>query len=241
MIGKVNGLRHYRVLHCIVSFIEDGSSLATYRAEAVRVARKEGLSGGVDVFHGFRKGRDGQYGLDGTVHFHVIGVAYGDVKLFEYTDRYVWKVIKNVRTPQKPYGGIGRMAEVKMLIGYQLTHCSLVGNAHALTWWGVLGYGKCSQKVLILRFAEGWAAMHERRNPKCPKCGSRDTFESLEDGCVDPGAAARKMGMSRWRIGNPSWAGDAAKNRAALYLSSEEVDRLEQVRRERWAELASYG
>lgn len=245
-VAKLNAIRHWRALHCVVSFVEDGSSVMTFRNECYRVARLQGLSGGFAVLHDKRK-KKGRYVQDGYVHFHVVGLAFGDVKLFEKTDRYLWKVVENPKDRRgrylgkSAYSGFPSVDRVALSAGYELTHCCIVGDLHAVTWFGVLKDRRVAKKVLVVEFAQGWAAMNKARNPRCPKCHSKDTFESLEDGCVDPAAAARKMGMSRWRTGSPSWSGDAAKNRAALYLPVEEVERLDQVRRERWAEMASYG
>ncbi len=213
-MARENGLCHYRLLHCVVSLVDDGRSLRTLTDEAYRIAKAHGLSGGCKVFHPFRQvGDDGDFVPDGYVHFHVVGVAFGDIRFASKGQDYVFKVIPNKPgLGKRPFSGIPSVHRLARPIAYLLTHCGVQDRRHAITWWGCLKDRRVAKKVLIADFAEGWLALTKRRNPKCPECGSRDTMSC--DYVFWSKAAA---------VDHNAWYGEGALSRA-------EYERLEGLR-----------
>jgi hypothetical protein len=136
----------------------------------------------------------------------VIGVAFGDVKFASKGMGYVFKIIPNpVGLGRSAFSGIPSVQRLSKLIGYLLTHCGVQDRRHAVTWWGVMKDRRVAKKVLICDFAEGWLAITKREKPKCPACGSRDT----------------------WSFGGSSYQKPACSEG---YLTKEDFERLEVLR-----------
>jgi hypothetical protein len=176
-LAEQRGTRHWRVLHCVVSMIDRGVQLTTYREQIYRVTKAHGLDGGLTIFHPFRQNEDMDFLPDGYVHFHVLAIAFGDVRGGSRGTGYVFKVIRDPDSPaDKPrYRGLRSWWDARRCIKYQLTHCGIIKGRHALTWWGCLSYTGVSQNQLIAEYPKAWAEMTKKIMPKCPKCGSRET------------------------------------------------------------------
>lgn len=162
--------RGWRVLHCVVS-LPTGDDNTRDRARLI--SRKHGLRGGLMVWHPFRHDDEKHYVPDGYDHYHVVGLAYGDIKpggIPEDGDA-VFKVIKDAR--RNDYRGFQAMKEVRKCIQYLLSHCGIQKGRHPLTWWGCMSYNSLSNKTLDVEFPE---VMHKAREFKrrCPVCGSDD-------------------------------------------------------------------
>ncbi len=211
-LARLNGLRHYRILHCVVSMKYDGSSLDTLRVEVYRIAKAHGITGGPCVFHPYRKNEDGHYVPDGYVHFHIVGLAFGDVKFGSRGMGYVFKVIEDRR--RGGFGGLRSWGEVSRLLAYLLTHTGVEDGRHAVTWFGALKDRRVVKKVLVVDFAEGWLALTRHVKPECPECGSRDTWS------VDETEYFHKPECSE-----------------TGHLSSVEIERLEALRADRLREV----
>jgi hypothetical protein len=166
--------RDRRVLHFIVSIPDGGQSLKTNRRITRDMAKSHGLVGGLMIEHPFRIDEgDGQYHPDGYIHFHGIGVAFGDVLPggLEGDGDCIFKVIEDPNDPGH-YNGFRRMRDVRRAIRYLLTHCGIREGHHALTWWGELSYNMLSNEELE-RFA---GRLEEAEGgPPCPFCGSTNT------------------------------------------------------------------
>ena len=164
-----------RLMHCVGSIRFTGQTLQECRDQIMMIFRAHGLMGGLLVFHPFRKD-DGQYEMDGTVHFHGIVAAVDDIKpgsTEAYEEGVFFKVIPDPK--RGGYGGFKRLREVKKCIFYLLTHCGLIEGRHSVTWYGTMSYNKLSQKVLEAEHPEAIAAMNEIHPSRCPYCGSTET------------------------------------------------------------------
>jgi hypothetical protein len=60
-----------------------------------------------------------------------------------------------------------------------------------LTWWGSLSYRSLPREELRAAYPEAWDDLYALPVVRCPRCGSRSTFEILDDGSVDPSGALR--------------------------------------------------
>lgn len=169
-IARREAFRHgilARVLHCVVSFPVDDLTLNEARAKARRIARAKGISGEMTIFHPFRQDDDNEWWMDGTIHFHLIGLALGNVHPAVQGEDFVWKVIKDAR--RGDYRGFQKLRHLKSCIAYQLSHCGIVDAHHSVTWSGSLSYNQLKQSIV-----DGFPDAPEKGR-KCPKCGSRET------------------------------------------------------------------
>lgn len=185
-LGKSLGrYRAGRIVHCMISLRARGLSYTKLRAKVERIAMKHGISGGLVVFHPFRSDDDdGQYRFDGTVHFHVVGLAKGDVlwpKKGELMDDYIFKQIQDPssRGGKPTYRGIRKFDELLRLIRYQLSHCGLVKGHHAVAWFGCLTYNLKvfgvsfnSKERFAIDYPDVVEYLSRYRGKPCPKCGS---------------------------------------------------------------------
>jgi hypothetical protein len=158
--------------------------LTTYREQIYKIVKSHGLEGGLTIFHPFRQNEDMSFLPDGYVHFHVISVAFGNVRGGERGLGYVFKVIRDPSsTIENPhYRGIRTPGELRRCVKYQLTHCGLIKGRHAITWWGSLGYSGVSQTRLETDYPDAYADLNAKKNPRCPKCGSTDTENTEASG-----------------------------------------------------------
>lgn len=162
--------RGFRVIHAVVSMPEGDDDA---RAKARVVCKRHGLLGGLMVWHPFRKDEDKEFVPDGHVHYHVIGLAKGDILpggLASDGD-VVFKFIKDAE--RGDYRGFMRVREVKRCIQYLLTHCGIMKGVHTLTWWGCMSYNSMSNKTLDIEFPGVMKEVKEFRR-KCKFCGSED-------------------------------------------------------------------
>lgn len=172
-VARQLATRYFRIVHCVVSFEADDSELSSFRTRAYDVLRKHGINGGIMVWHPFRKNEKGTFEFDGYVHFHVIGIAYGNIETPEAGQGYVFKVIRDAE--HKDYKGFRSPGAVKRALGYLLSHCGILDGVHAVTWFGVTSYNKLAIAKLKMVFRAGYDEMMKPKGTKCPYCNSEDT------------------------------------------------------------------
>ena len=185
-LGKSLGrYRAGRIVHCMVSFRVRGLSYSKARAKAEKIAMKHGVSGGIVIFHPFRVDHDsGQYKHDGTVHFHIVGIAKGDVlwpEKGQVMNDYIFKQIQDPssRGGKPTYRGVRKFDELLRLIRYQLSHCGIIKGHHAVAWFGCLTYNLKvfgvsfnSKERFIQDYPEVVEYLSRYRGKACPTCGS---------------------------------------------------------------------
>lgn len=157
-----------RLVHAVVSFHAQ-DDIQDLRKRAIKVCKDHGISGGALVFHPFRSDDDEGYIPDGYIHFHVIGLARGNIK--PGTDpNVIFKIIKDAR--RKDYRGFQKCQEISATIFYLLTHCGIIKGRHALAYFGELSYNKLSNgKLQELIPGLDLDPVHKHR---CPSCRSDD-------------------------------------------------------------------
>lgn len=169
--------RKARKVHAVVSFRVDGQErLKELRARAYKVCKVHGIAGGAEIFHPFRKDEDDRFVPDGTVHFHIIGVAPGDIapgSESEAADGIVFKHILDAK--HNDFRGLRRMRDCVRLAQYLLTHCGIVEDRHSVTWFGCLAYNQLSTGLLEKEYPEAYEELNKVRGSRCPICGSWDT------------------------------------------------------------------
>jgi hypothetical protein len=163
--------RGFRVLHCVVSLPQGDYN--ENRDKARKICKRHGLLGGLMVWHPFRQDDDKQYVPDGYEHYHVIGLARGDVKPggMSLDGKAIFKVIPDAK--RGDYRGFMRSRDVKNCIRYLLTHCGILEGRHSLTWWGVMSYNSMSNAKLDLEFPGVMSRVKEFKR-RCKFCGSED-------------------------------------------------------------------
>jgi len=189
-LGKSLGrYRAGRIVHCVVSFRARGLSYTKARAKAERIAMKHGISGGTVIFHPFRTDDDGQYVHDGTIHFHIVGIAKGDIlwpEKGQVMDDYVFKQIQdpNSRDGKATYRGVKKFEQLLRLIRYQLSHCGIIKGHHAVAWFGCLTYNMKvfgvsfnSKARFAIDYPDVVAFLARYRGKSCPKCNSTQVLQ----------------------------------------------------------------
>lgn len=172
LVLEKRGLRRVRVVHCIVSRERrPDDDLETVRKWAIRTVKRHGIRGGLIVVHPWRQDDDERFVPDGHIHVHVVGMADGDIRAGDGSDGTVFKHIPNPKTGD--FRGFQRARDVGACVKYLLTHCAVVKDRHALTWFGWLSYNMLSSETLEKYAPE--TVETERKNPPCPSCGSSDT------------------------------------------------------------------
>lgn len=162
----------YRVVHAVVSMPDQGDDINVQRDKARRVIKRHGLVGGLTIYHPFRKGDEDDFVHDGHVHFHVVGIAPGDITPGGNDCGAVFKVIRDAK--RGDYWGLRECGEVRDLVFYLLTHCGIIEGKHALTWYGSLSYNSLSNRTLDEAYP-GYLERARAGPPKrCPACGSED-------------------------------------------------------------------
>lgn len=157
-----------RMLHAVISLVDNGRPVSHLRKQAIIIAKKHGLSGGLLIYHPFRHDGD-SFCMDGYVHFHLVALARGDVQPGAQGD-YVFKIIKDAI--RHDYRGFQKWREVNACVFYLLTHCGILKGRHALTWYGELSYNQLSNGVLEARVPG--LDLHPKYKQKCPHCHSFD-------------------------------------------------------------------
>lgn len=175
------GKRQRRIVHAVVSFpYVKGQSYQRQRSKAMGIAMKHGISGGFIICHPFRA-QDHEYIPDGYVHYHIVGLAKGSIKVFEEGEKapYIFKFIKDHK--YHDYRGVRTYEEVKRLTSYQLSHCGIVKGSHALAWFGTMSYNYSICGVRFntkARFSEDYPELarhlQEIYQIQCPKCHSTE-------------------------------------------------------------------
>jgi len=190
-MGKSFGrYRAGRIVHCMVSLRVRGHSYSSLRSKVEKIAMKHGISGGLVIFHPFRFDHDeGQYSFDGTVHFHIVGIAKGDVLWPEKgqpMDGYVFKQIQDPssRGGRPTYRGVRKFDQLLRLIRYQLSHCGIVKGHHSVAWFGVMTYNQSvfgvkfgSKSRFIQDYPEVVQHLNRYRGKTCPKCQSTQVMQ----------------------------------------------------------------
>lgn len=168
---KMKGRRGFRLLHTVISFPHD--TLGSLRTKARKIAKEHGIVGGLIIYHPFRQDDEHNFIPDGYTHFHVIGLAPGNVTPGGKNSDYIFKVIRDAK--RGDYKGFRKPKDISACIYYLLTHCGIMEGSHSLTWFGALSYNSFSLEVWEKHFPE----LHEYLKPKprqCPHCGSDDTY-----------------------------------------------------------------
>jgi len=191
-------VRHWRVVHVVVSFPDEGRSYRSAKARALRVAKEHGIDGGAAVFHPFRA-EGCHYAADGYFHYHVFGLALGDIVPggLSRDGALVFKVLRD--RVHGDFNGFRSPHELSRAVSYALKHSGIVSydtdadgsrrRRHSVTWFGVASYNQMSTAKLKSLHPEGYSAVHDPRGVRCPSCGSRDTFQTGElsvDGLFHP-------------------------------------------------------
>jgi len=86
---------------------------------------------------------------------------------------YVFKVIPDAR--YNDFKGFRSPFHLAKVIGYALSHCGIIRNFHALTYFGILSYNCLTNDLLKEDDPEFWALFDKLNGVRCPKCGSFDT------------------------------------------------------------------
>jgi len=170
---KMWAWRDCRVLHGLISIPDVGQGIEASRKQAIRVAKKHHLDGGLMVYHPFRQEESSAFVQDGFVHYHIVALAHGDVLPGGTDDGIIFKVIKDAEF--QDYRGFVGPLGIRRVVHYLMSHCGILEGRHALTWWGSLSYNMLSNGFLKESYPEAWKAVNERPNPRCPSCGSRNT------------------------------------------------------------------
>jgi hypothetical protein len=124
------GRRMGRVIHVTVSPPMDAWAMPyeKLRAKAYSVSKKSGFRGGSCIFHHNREDDLGFWYF--SPHFHLIG--YGWIQgTKEGYEQHGW-IVKNLRVRES----------VSATALYQLSHCGIHADFHAITWFGQLSYNK---------------------------------------------------------------------------------------------------
>lgn len=174
MKGKGKPQKHYRILHATVSHrIKGLESIALFRKKTIKLLKAKGISGGWLTFHPIRKGVEDAWLPDGTVHFHCIGLAPGNVEGGGTKD-CVFKVIEDAK--RRDYRGFKRIREITSCMFYLLTHCGVVEKSHSITWFGCLSYNMLPNRTLEEFSPEMWEWINTKPVQICPECGSDQVF-----------------------------------------------------------------
>lgn len=162
--------RGFRIVHAVVSMADNGDDLQNYRVLARATAKKHGLSGGLMIWHPYRQDDDAAFVQDGHVHFHIIGLARGNIKPGESAET----LFKVIRHPIKnDFNGFRRCREIKACIFYLLTHCGIIQGRHTLTWYGEMSYNSLSNSRLEEYFPNIFKDL-KKEIKLCPSCKSSD-------------------------------------------------------------------
>lgn len=164
--------RECRVLHVVVSIPDTGQGIEASRKQALQVAKKHNLDGGLMVYHPFRQDEDWTFVLDGFVHYHIIALVHGDVPPGGTDGQVLFKVIKDAEYGN--YRGFRDPTGIRRAVHYLLSHCGILKGRHALTWWGSLSYNKLPNEQLKTDYPEAWELFTEVPPRRCPLCGSHD-------------------------------------------------------------------
>lgn len=166
---RVGSKYGYRILHIVVSL--PNGTLQRQRKAVMKICKEHGISGGLSIFHPFRQPGE-EWIDDGYDHFHVIGLARGDVTPGGNDGEVIFKVIKDAR--RKDYRGFQRCLEIKSTIFYLLTHCGIIKGRSSVTWFGELSYNQLSNKALLEARPDMADTFNNGPKRVCPCCGSDD-------------------------------------------------------------------
>lgn len=217
LLVRERKLPYWRVVHTVVSIPDVGQSLRRAKARVLRVVKQHGVNGGVAVLHGTRA-VSGHYVADGYLHYHVFGVALGDIVPGGQPKDgdLVFKVIRDA--VHQDFNGFRSQHELARAVSYALSHASIVVSdedadgtrhgRHAVTWFGVASYNQVSVVKLKALHPEGHEAVFGSRGVRCPKCHGFNTIQTGEfspDGSLDPGFALKHYqrtnpSFGQWRV-----------------------------------------
>jgi len=172
------GYRGIRYLHYVISMRPGGKSFDELRTDARKISRAHGIVGGLLVPHTHRLDDEGSRETDGTIHFHGIGIAPGNVEPGGTDGDTIFKIIPDPKKDQsKPskYRGFLYFSEVKNCVQYLLSHAAIIEGKHALTWWGLLSYNQLNTGTLKEFCPDGFDFINSPMKSKCPFCHSTDT------------------------------------------------------------------
>jgi hypothetical protein len=158
------------------------------RRLAYAVCRRHGISGGVVIFHPWRRDDDdNQYVPDGYWHFHVIGLHLmattpgGTDPDFPDGSGLVFKHIKDEEYGN--YGGIRSQRGISRVLQYQLSHAGLKEGSQALTYFGLLHHSMIPKEKLERTYPlclEDDGKTDPRSVDRCPICGSKEVESCIQ-------------------------------------------------------------
>ena len=122
--------RSIKPIHVTVSvpLVDWGLSLPELRKKVYRVLKRVHCHGGMLIYHPFRQNLRRVWYF--SPHFHILGYGW----IVDVRANYVHSgyIVKN----------IGIRKTLPGTIFYQLSHCGVSSERHAVTWFGALSYGK---------------------------------------------------------------------------------------------------
>ena len=167
-----------RLVHVVISMVDVIENIDVVRATAREIARRHGLAGGLSVVHHIRTDKYSKHGDagDGTVHVHIVGVAFNLTKGgYDFDAAGIPIVFKHIYDDEyKDYRGFRSGRAIKRTVQYLLTHCAIIEGKHALSWFGSLGYRTGLTKNIEASFP-GCLDTDSFLSTPCPVCGSRRT------------------------------------------------------------------
>lgn len=122
-----------------VDAIKTEAGYRKFRSNAIKTFKKAGVKGGLVIFHPFRHNKPEKANYNPSIpayvwylspHFHVVGSGFL-MKSDDFYNETGWIYKKH-----------DERVTVKGTIKYQLTHCGINENFHAITYFGALSYNK---------------------------------------------------------------------------------------------------
>ena len=172
-----------RLVHVMISVVDVIENIDAVRATARKIARRHGLAGGLLIPHHIRTDKYAKYGDagDGTIHVHVVGVAFNLTRGgYDFDAAGNPVIFKHIPDDEyHDYRGMRSGRAAGRVIQYLLSHCAIIEGKHALTWFGSLGYRTGLSKNLEDSFP-GCLEDADELTAKCPVCGNRRTEPCIQ-------------------------------------------------------------
>lgn len=185
--------RGSRLIHVVVSLKYEGGELDAYKRRTFEICKEHGIIGGASICHHARERGEGGRIPDGYVHYHIIGIAPGNIT----PGQDQGELFHVIRNEHNGYRGFGRTSEVIRCLQYLLTHAAVKPGKHTLTWFGALSYNKLSNGALK-EFAPGlFEYMENVGKTRCPSCGSTEISSAWD---IDSLLDQRARNEAQYRI-----------------------------------------
>lgn len=171
--------KRHKIVHVTASVpLKDYSlPITKLREKVYKLIKKCGIWGGMLIYHPFRQNEITQIWYF-SPHFHILGCGWVHGTKQEY-EASGW-VVKNIGV-REPF----------TVIRYQLSHCGIHDNYHAVTWFGGMNY-----RFKIPKMPEQKAV--------CPICGQElqhVIYEGEQDPIVDFPKGGYWLNPGGWRYG----------------------------------------